>query len=380
MCRSHRRLRLGAPTVVAAALAVLAALPAAVPAAWAEPGSVTSAQAQVDALAAEEAQASTRLSAGSQRLAEGQARLDASRAEADRTRSVAEAAQARARAARDQLGQLVNAAYRTPLPDVVTLALGAAPGGLQDAVLAGATIDHVRDGQQTAVEVARDAREVATALSARADGLRDRADAEARALEAEVAALAAQARDVQARLDVAAAALEQARAREAAAAAAAATAAAARAAAAARVPAPAPVQAPSRATCTGGSAAGSPNGYLPASALCALQVAGGHRLRADAAAAFNRMTAAYPLCVTDSYRSYAAQVDVYARKPSLAAVPGTSNHGLGLALDLCGGVETFGSPAYTWLKAHAGQYGFVHPAWAEPGGGKPEPWHWEYTG
>jgi hypothetical protein len=32
------------------------------------------------------------------------------------------------------------------------------------------------------------------------------------------------------------------------------------------------------------------------------------------------------------------------------------------------------------MKANAGRFGFFHPAWAEPGGGKPEAWHWEYSG
>ena len=112
----------------------------------------------------------------------------------------------------------------------------------------------------------------------------------------------------------------------------------------------------------------------------------GHRLRADAARAFNRLTAAsrasrgVPLCVTDSYRDYPSQVDVFSRKPGLAAVPGTSNHGWGVAVDLCGGIETFGSSAHAWMKANAPRYGWVHPGWAEPGGSRPEPWHWEYVG
>ncbi len=128
------------------------------------------------------------------------------------------------------------------------------------------------------------------------------------------------------------------------------------------------------------------NGFLPPSALCPLAASPGHSLIAKAANAFDRMSAAFaadlgaPLCVTDSYRDYAGQVSVFRRKPNLAATPGRSVHGLGRALDLCGGVQTFGTPAYLWLKLHASEYGFVHPSWAEPGGGKPEPWHWEYEG
>jgi LAS superfamily LD-carboxypeptidase LdcB len=126
------------------------------------------------------------------------------------------------------------------------------------------------------------------------------------------------------------------------------------------------------------------NGNLDPAVLCTLWRAPGHRLRTDAARAFNAMSAYHartrgtPLCVTDSYRSYAAQVDVYQRKPSLAAVPGTSEHGWGLAVDFCGGVQTFGTSAFRWMKANAGRYGFHHPSWAEPSGSRPEAWHWEY--
>src|SRR3712207_2611655 len=94
---------------------------------------------------------------------------------------------------------------------------------------------------------------------------------------------------------------------------------------------------------------GYPNGLIPPSALCEIGV-GSHRLRCDAAAAWKAMSAAFaadngsPICITDSYRTYAGQVRLYGQKPALAAVPGTSNHGWGLAVDLCGGIERFGTP------------------------------------
>ncbi len=125
------------------------------------------------------------------------------------------------------------------------------------------------------------------------------------------------------------------------------------------------------------------NGMIPASKLCSLGVSG-HKLRCDAAAAYLKLASAYraqygkSLCITDSYRSYAAQVDLYARKPSLAALPGTSNHGWGVAVDLCGGIEHYGTVQYQWMKAHASAFGWVHPAWAEQGSSREEPWHWEF--
>jgi len=140
------------------------------------------------------------------------------------------------------------------------------------------------------------------------------------------------------------------------------------------------------ATCKGASTAGFANGQIPVDVLCPLWGTSGQVLRADAAAAFNALSRKYaetfraPVCVTDSYRDYASQVAVRAAKPTLAAVPGTSNHGWGVAVDLCDGVQVFGSPQHEWLKRHAMAYGWFHPSWAQAGGSKPEPWHWEFAG
>jgi D-alanyl-D-alanine carboxypeptidase len=129
-------------------------------------------------------------------------------------------------------------------------------------------------------------------------------------------------------------------------------------------------------------AAGAANGLLPSDALCALHVEG-HYLRADAAVDFLKMNQAYAqefgtdMCVTSSYRDLQNQHRVYAQQPpGYAAVPGTSNHGLGMAIDLCGGVQNQGSPQFNWLEAHSREYNWFHPAWAYS---NPfEPWHWEY--
>jgi murein DD-endopeptidase MepM/ murein hydrolase activator NlpD len=124
------------------------------------------------------------------------------------------------------------------------------------------------------------------------------------------------------------------------------------------------------------------NGMIPASSLCA--ISNGHMLRCDAAAAYLQLASAYKnrfgkaICITDSYRSYASQVDLYGRKPSLAALPGTSNHGWGVAVDLCGGIERFNTTQYQWMVSNAGNYGWVHPSWAKQGGNREEPWHWEF--
>lgn len=138
--------------------------------------------------------------------------------------------------------------------------------------------------------------------------------------------------------------------------------------------------------CPGRDVSTYPNGRIPLDALCPLDGPAGGLLRADAAYAFNRLSAAYagrfgqPMCVTDSYRSYDEQVRVRAARPGFAAVPGRSNHGWGTAVDLCGGVERFDSAEHAWLRLNAPLFGWFHPAWAGRAGSLPEPWHWEFSG
>lgn len=125
-----------------------------------------------------------------------------------------------------------------------------------------------------------------------------------------------------------------------------------------------------------------PNGQLGDDDLCS--IGAGHRLRADAAATYVAMDAAYaatfgePMCITDSYRSYGAQQSLSWRKPSLAAVPGTSNHGWGLAVDVFCGIEDYSSAQHAWLDEHGVEFGWFNPEWAQADGNRPEPWHWEF--
>jgi hypothetical protein len=126
------------------------------------------------------------------------------------------------------------------------------------------------------------------------------------------------------------------------------------------------------------------NGRIPTAVLCPLKFAPGHMLRCDAA---ERLTAlsesferefGYPIPITDSYRSYVEQIAVAAAKPHLAAVPGTSNHGWGLAVDLSDPISGGTSREYAWLRVHGPDHGWDNPSWARPGGTKPEPWHFEF--
>ena len=134
----------------------------------------------------------------------------------------------------------------------------------------------------------------------------------------------------------------------------------------------------------GGSVLGYANGRIPAAVLCPLEFAPGHLLRCDAA---ERLTAlsdvferefGYPIPITDSYRSYVQQVAVASAKPHLAAIPGTSNHGWGIAVDLGGRIAGGASAEYVWLRVHGPDFGWDNPPWARLGGAKPEPWHFEF--
>lgn len=137
---------------------------------------------------------------------------------------------------------------------------------------------------------------------------------------------------------------------------------------------------------TDGAWGGYDNGKIPDDKLKAVPYDKSHSLREDATDALAKMSEDFKkefnsdISITDSYRSYEEQVDIKKRKPDLAATPGTSNHGWGLALDLGGGINTWDSPERDWMVQNAEKYGWVSPDWAQPGNGKEEPWHWEYTG
>ncbi|WP_456845731.1 M15 family metallopeptidase [Cellulomonas sp. P5_C6] len=126
------------------------------------------------------------------------------------------------------------------------------------------------------------------------------------------------------------------------------------------------------------------NGNIPLKVLCPVAFAPSQHLRCDAAEALGRMDAAYraafghDLKITGSYRTLEEQVSTRAAKGTLAAVPGTSNHGWGLAIDL-DQANGYGSELYAWLKANAMQFGWHHPTYMDEGGRGPhEPWHWEF--
>jgi D-alanyl-D-alanine carboxypeptidase len=117
------------------------------------------------------------------------------------------------------------------------------------------------------------------------------------------------------------------------------------------------------------------NGKIPEQALQPIGV-GEFRLSSNAAASFRHMhadasAAGINIGVNDAYRTYDEQVDLAARKGlysqgGLAATPGKSNHGWGLAVDL-----ELDSQAQAWMRENAHKYGFVEDV-------PREPWHWTY--
>jgi hypothetical protein len=118
------------------------------------------------------------------------------------------------------------------------------------------------------------------------------------------------------------------------------------------------------------------NGRIPASALSPIGGSSNHRLWAPAARAYEQMTGAaaragVTIGITDSYRTYASQVELAERKGlhsqgGLAATPGRSDHGWGKSVDL-----RLDSEAQAWMRAHGAEYGFTENV-------SREPWHWTY--
>ena len=124
------------------------------------------------------------------------------------------------------------------------------------------------------------------------------------------------------------------------------------------------------------SLAGYGNGRIPESSLAPL-TGSSERMWAPAAVHLNELMAdakkaGVSISVTDGYRSYDDQVAIAKEKGlytqgGLAAAPGTSEHGWGLAADLA-----LNATSQAWMKQHAKEYGFVDNV-------PRESWHWEFA-
>jgi secretion/DNA translocation related TadE-like protein len=128
------------------------------------------------------------------------------------------------------------------------------------------------------------------------------------------------------------------------------------------------------------------NGAIPVEDLVLISYPGVREsppvyLRADAARAllvlldsYHAQTGDY-LPVDEGYRDLDGQQRAFDEYGwPRAAIPGTSNHGEGIAIDFVNPPVTRGSAPHAWLTANASQFGF------EPLTHPDEPWHWNYTG
>ncbi|WP_324651066.1 M15 family metallopeptidase [Georgenia sp. H159] len=117
------------------------------------------------------------------------------------------------------------------------------------------------------------------------------------------------------------------------------------------------------------------NGKVPPHALAPIDGTG-HKLWAPAAAKFQELLATakaqgVDIGINDSYRTYDRQVELVDRlglypEGGLAAVPGTSRHGWGMAVDL-----KLDGEALTWMRANGERFGFVEDT-------PRETWHWAF--
>lgn len=122
------------------------------------------------------------------------------------------------------------------------------------------------------------------------------------------------------------------------------------------------------------------NGALTPDSLCVLWD-GKNMVRSDAAVALAQLNHAFKLtfgrdiCMTSSYRSLDDQYRVKRLRGRMAARPGQSYHGWGLAVDVCPGDDR--GEHFQWLKDNGAAFGWVNPRWASSQ--MYEPWHFEYA-
>ena len=90
--------------------------------------------------------------------------------------------------------------------------------------------------------------------------------------------------------------------------------------------------------------------------------------------------------LTEKYMSQynLSREEAAAKAATVILPPGTSEHNLGLAMDICNTYDSFANQKeYAWLVEHAHEYGFIlrYEAEKQPITGiVPEPWHWRYVG
>jgi len=306
----------------------------------------------VETLRREAAKARTELVKATRQMKSRRKELAKSQAKLRETLKDLAAAEAELNEIRQPVARLANASYQQPGAGGTMSIFG--PGDVGDGLRSTADMAYIAGGRQALVRQADELQQRRQRLASTAQELQSRNAVEQTKLEQQIQSLRSRSEQLTKQLT---AMLDQIRADR---------------------------EKRLKAMCPQNLAAGArrfPNGLIPSQYLCPLPQKG-EQLRADAALAFYKLNDAYKarfgrdMCVTDSYRSLAEQHRVYAERPGFAAVPGTSNHGRGQAVDLCGGVQIAGSVQFRWMEANSRRFGWFHPAWAYS---NPfEPWHWEY--
>lgn len=340
--------------------------------------SMTEIENAIAILDAEVQKVNTALLEATVKFEDSKVELDAVVIKAQDAETKAKEAEAKAEAARLKLGDFARSSYINPIPSEAVI-ISAATGSPTDVMKGAEYLDRIGRGNSATLNDATIQKEIAVTERASANKLKKEVEDKTTALNLEMEAVALQAQEANLNLEAKTAELQDLKDRITL------------------------MMSAEGLTsgyfdtslttelCASTELAGYPdtqpwggfsNGLIPTEALC--PIGPGQWLRWDAAVSFAKMSEAYaldmgePLCVTDSYRTYDSQVTLFSTKPGFAAVPGNSNHGWGLALDLCGGVNLAG-PGFDWLNAHAHEYGWFNPPWARAGGsGAYEPWHWNY--
>lgn len=127
------------------------------------------------------------------------------------------------------------------------------------------------------------------------------------------------------------------------------------------------------------------NGQLDPALLCPIPWDPSHSLLCASMGNFERLNAEYKeefgtdLPILSGYRTLERQYIVHQRSPGMTAIPGTSNHGLGQAVDFDWDVfANWDDPEVIWMIENGPRFGFRHPSVLGPTTDRPEPWHYEF--
>lgn len=127
------------------------------------------------------------------------------------------------------------------------------------------------------------------------------------------------------------------------------------------------------------------NGELSPELLCPIPWEPTELLLCAIMGNFERMNDAYKvefgtdLPILNGYRTLSEQYYVNAQSPTMTAIPGTSNHGLGQAIDFNWDIfNDWDDPEVVWMINNGPRFGFRLPSALGPTTDRPEPWHYEF--